>query len=137
MSDVSFQAELAGILGENDLPALVDGIFSDVSAALYPLPSKNIAEKLNISPETCKKYSAVRVTVEWTIGHLKRWFPDAFCKEKMTSATNPAWILRAAVILYNFVVCLRGCQVPLYSQLNPFGRQSRWKLWNSTSPPNK
>jgi len=120
LSDMSFQTELSTVLAENEMPALVDGIFSHIAGALNPIPSEDMASQLGISPETCAKYSAVRIAVEWTIGHLKRWFPYAFCKQKMTSVSNRTGILQVSVILYNFIVCLRGSQVSLYTRLDPF-----------------
>jgi len=119
-SDASFQMELAGVLGESSLPALVDGIFSKIDGCLYPIPSEDDAETKGISRTTTAKYSALRVVVEWVIGRLKNWFPFAFCKHKMTIDMNRKGILGTSVILYNFITCLRGSEASLYAKIRPF-----------------
>ena len=122
-SDLAFQAEVAEVLREHGAPALADGVFSHIAGSLYPIPDRATREQLRITDDQCSAYAGVRITVEWTIGSLKNWFPYAFCAKKMSAASNRDSIFRAAALLYNALVLMRGMRGWIPSTTRAPGRR--------------
>ena len=105
------------------MKALCDSIF-ELSATIRSLPKKRQHKAMlqagEITKDFRQKYSAMRVVIEWILGHVQGSFPFPFEKDANVMGTSDiVGNLKFAVILQNFLVCLNGSQASKYFGTEP------------------
>jgi len=82
---------------------------------IFGIPKEHQLASRGMTMVDSRALSSVRIAVEWTFGHLGEAFPFVGRRDKNTLfLTSPAKMLRAAILLYNAVVCIRGSESTTY-----------------------